>query len=82
MLLLWKKPWKNLCTLQPCISSVKVRINREILKKAENEYQYLSLTGDMLDVQVLSEYNEAKAVMRMQYIEELQYPLMYVEEVD
>ncbi len=68
--------------LQPCISSVKVRINREILKEAGNEYQYLSLTGDMLDVRLVSEYNEVKSVVRMKYIEELQYPLMYVEKVD
>ncbi len=69
-------------TLQPCISSVKVRIDREMLKKAENEYEYLSLTGDMLDVKVTSGYQETKVVVRMHYIEELQYPLMYVEEVD
>jgi hypothetical protein len=69
-------------TLQPCISSVKVRIDREMLEKAENEYEYLSLTGDMLDVKVTSGYLESKVVVRMHYIEELQYPLMYVEEVD
>ena len=69
-------------TLQPCISCVKVSINREMLEKAENEYEYLSLTGDMLDVRVSSQYQEVKAVVRMHYIEELQYPLMYVEEVD
>lgn len=68
--------------LQPCILGVEVRINREMLKAAENEYQYLSLTGDMLDVRVFSEYEEVKVVVRMRFIEELQYPLMYVEEVD
>jgi dihydroneopterin aldolase len=69
-------------TLQPCISNVKVRIDREMLEKAENEYEYLSLTGDMLDVKVTSGYPETRVVVRMHYIEELQYPLMYVEEVD
>ncbi|NYB51044.1 MAG: dihydroneopterin aldolase family protein [Methanobacteriaceae archaeon] len=69
-------------SLQPCISSVKVQINRELLKETENEYDYLSLTGDMLDVRLVSEYKGVRAVVRMQYIEELQYPLMYVEEVD
>ena len=69
-------------TLQPCINGVNVRINREMLQKAENEYEYLSLTGDMLDVRVSAQYQDVKAVVRMHYIEELQYPLMYVEEVD
>ncbi|PKL71370.1 MAG: dihydroneopterin aldolase, partial [Methanobacteriales archaeon HGW-Methanobacteriales-2] len=69
-------------TLQPCINNVQVSINREMLEKADNEYEYLSLTGDMLDVRVSSQYQEVNAVVRMHYIEELQYPLMYVEEVD
>jgi dihydroneopterin aldolase len=77
-----EKAMEESLQLQPCINSVKVRINREILKKAKNEYNYLSLTGEMLDVRVVTEYNEVKVVVRMQYIEELQYPLMYVEEVD
>ena len=77
-----EKAMEQSLTLQPCINSVEVRIDREMLEKAENEYDYLSLTGDMLDVRVSSEYNETKVVVRMHYIEELQYPLMYVEEVD
>jgi dihydroneopterin aldolase len=77
-----EKAMEESLQLQPCISSVKVTINREILKIAKNEYNYLSLTGDMLDVRLVTEYNEVKVVVRMQYIEELQYPLMYVEEVD
>ena len=72
----------NSLELQPCIKGVKVKIDREMLKQSENEYQYLSLTGDMLDVQVVSEYGEVTVKVRMRYIEELHYPLMYVEEVD
>ena len=77
-----EKAMEQSLTLQPCISSVKVRIDRETLENAENEYDYLSLTGDMLDVRVSSQYQEVKVVVRMHYIEELQYPLIYVEEVD
>ncbi|MBF4475144.1 MULTISPECIES: dihydroneopterin aldolase family protein [Methanobacterium] len=77
-----EKAMEQSLTLQPCINSVEVRINRETLENAGNEYQYLSLTGDMLDVKVTSEFEGVKVVVRMHYIEELQYPLMYVEEVD
>ena len=69
-------------TLQPCIESVNVKINPQLMEEAENEYQYLSLTGEMLDVRVVSQYEGVKVVVRMHYIEELQYPLMYVEEID
>lgn len=68
--------------LQPCIKEVQVKIIRDMLDEIHNDYQYVSLSGDMLDVKVFSEFEDHKAVIRMKFIDELQYPLMYVEEVD
>ena len=68
--------------LQPCIGEIEIKIDRKILEKIENEYDYISLTGEMLDVKVVSEYSDKRAVIRLKFIEELNYPLMYVEEVD
>ncbi|MGI6482658.1 MAG: dihydroneopterin aldolase family protein [Methanobacterium sp.] len=68
--------------LQPCIVRVDIEINRDFLKKTENRYQYLSLTGEMLDARVVSEYDGIKIAVRMKYIEDLEYPLMYVEDID
>ncbi|MGO9386682.1 MAG: dihydroneopterin aldolase family protein [Methanobacterium sp.] len=67
--------------LQPCINEVKIIINREMLGQIKNEFQYVSLSGDMLDIKVFSEYEGHMAIIRMKFIEELQYPLMYVEDV-
>ncbi len=36
----------------------------------------------MLDVRVVSVYRDSKAVIRMKFIDELDYPLMYLEEVE
>jgi len=68
--------------LQPCVDEVKVTINRDMLQDIENEYEYTSLNGNMLDVKVVSLFRDSKAVIRMKFMEELDYPLMYVEEVD
>ena len=67
--------------LQPCISNVEIKIKREILNKVENEFDYISLTGEMLDVKVVSDYSDSRAVIRLKFIDELNYPLMFVEEV-
>ncbi len=67
--------------LQPCISNVEIKIKREILNKVENEFDYISLTGDMLDVKVVSDFSDNRAVIRLKFIDELNYPLMFVEEV-
>jgi dihydroneopterin aldolase len=77
-----EKSIKTSMELQPCINKVKIEINKDILKKIENEYDYVSLTGEMLDVKVESNYSDRIAVIRLKYISELKYPLMYVEDVD
>lgn len=69
---------KESMELQPCIDSVEVKIDFGD-SGLENEYAYVSLTGEMLDVKVVSTYQGVGAVIRMRYVEELNYPLMYVE---
>ena len=77
-----EKSIKEAMELQPCIEKVEVMINREILEEAKSEFNYVSLNGDMMDIQVVSKYRGKKAVLRMEYIKDLKYPLMYVEDVD
>lgn len=73
---------KEAMELQPCVDKVDVIINREMLEDIENKFEYTSLNGNMLDVRVVSVYRDSKAVIRMKFIEELDYPLMYLEEVE
>jgi dihydroneopterin aldolase len=77
-----EKSIKEAMELQPCIEKVEVNINREILEEAKSGFNYVSLNGDMMDIRVVSKYSGKKAVLRMEYIEDLKYPLMYVEDVD
>lgn len=77
-----EKSIEDAMTLQPCINKVEIKIDREILEKIKNEYEYISLTGEMLNVKVVSDYSDKRAVIRLKYIPELNYPLIYVEEVD
>lgn len=42
-------------------------------------FDYTTLSGDMLQVRVEIEYKGIKALGRLEYVEELDYPLMYVE---
>ncbi|NLK25573.1 MAG: dihydroneopterin aldolase [Euryarchaeota archaeon] len=67
--------------VQPFVEDVKVMIRRDTLRRKKNEYDYQSLTGDMLDVTVTIRINEIKVIGRMQYIDAIKYPLMYVQEI-
>ena len=77
-----EKSIKEAMELQPCIEEVEVKIDREILEEAKSEFNYVSLNGDMLDIRVVSKYDDKKAVLRMEYIEDLKYLLMYIESID
>ncbi len=63
--------------LQPAIEDVEVKINLN----DNTEFDYISLSGDMLDVRIHTLIDNIKAVIRIEYIEELNYPLMYVEKI-
>ncbi len=45
-------------------------------------YDYTTLSGDMLEAAVEVEYKGIKAKGRLKYIEELDYPLMYIEYIE
>ncbi|MDR3223434.1 MAG: dihydroneopterin aldolase family protein [Methanobrevibacter sp.] len=67
--------------LQPAIEMADVSIDLNRIKQANTEFNYVSLSGDMLDVKIYSKINDSLAIIRMEFIEELNYPLMYVEEI-
>ena len=64
---------------QPYVKDVSVKIDRTNLTKGP--YGYNSLVGEMLDVSLTVEHDGVIVKARMSFLEELDYPLMYVEEV-
>lgn len=67
--------------LQPAIEDVKVNIRFDKLEKSMTEFEYTSLNGDMLDVKIYTKVENVTATIRIEFIEELNYPLMYVEDI-
>ena len=68
--------------LQPAIEDVQVKIRFDKLEEAMTEFDYTSLTGDMLDVRIFTKVDNVTAVIRIEFVEELNYPLMYVENIE
>lgn len=68
--------------LQPAIEDVKVNVRFDKLEESMTEFEYTSLTGDMLDVKIFTKVDNVKATIRIEFIEELNYPLMYVEDIE
>lgn len=70
------------CRVQPFVESVKVRIGRSKLKRKRGQYDYVSLTGDMLEVTLVVRYKGTRVRASMRLVEEMNYPLMYIESVE
>ena len=68
--------------LQHAIEDVEVEIRFDKLEESMTEFDYTSLTGDMLDVKIHTKVENVKAIIRIEFIEELNYPLMYVEKIE
>lgn len=68
--------------VQPFVENVRVKIDRSKLKKKRGQYDYVSLTGEMLDVTLVVRYKSAKVRASMRLIEEMNYPLMFIEEIE
>jgi hypothetical protein len=68
-------------SLQPWVSSVEVKIEREKVRESENKFNYCELRGDMLDVTVAIRYKAVEVHARVKYDEEMDCPLMRIEKV-
>ena len=67
--------------VQPFVKEAHVKIDRSKLREKSTEFDYLTLTGDMLDVRLTIKFREIELVCEMKHIKEMNYPLMYVKEV-
>lgn len=76
-----EKAMEESLNLQPAIEDVEVEIRFDKLAESMTEFDYTSLTGDMLDVKIHTKVDDVTAIIRIEFIEELNYPLMYVEDI-
>lgn len=72
---------ENGVRIQPFVKDVRVHIRRERLRAKRDEYDYLTLTGSMLEVSLTIRYKNVEVKAEMKYIQEMEYPLMMIKEV-
>ncbi|RLG26985.1 hypothetical protein DRN85_01395 [Methanosarcinales archaeon] len=77
-----EKAMEESVSLQPFVTSVRVKIDREKVKSSLNEFGYCELDGDMLDVRLTSQVDRATVTAKLSYDNELEYPLMKIVSID
>jgi len=73
----------NAMALQPHKRSVRLKIDRSVLKgEKAHPYDYETLKGRHMDLTVVSEYGDSRVTLRMRYVPDVDFTLMYVEKIE
>ncbi len=68
--------------IQPFVEDAEVQISKKELKSKKGEFDYVSLSGNMLKVRLVVEYGDVRVTAGMKFIKEINYPLMYIEKIE
>jgi hypothetical protein len=53
-----------------------------MLKRKRGQFDYTSLTGEMLDVSLVVNYKGTRVEAEMKFVKEMNYPLMFIKKVE
>lgn len=67
--------------LQPGIDKVEIIIDEKKLNEQLSDFDYTDLNGELLDIKIYSKIETVRVIVRMKFIDELNYPLMYIEDI-
>ncbi len=67
---------------QPYIKSVKIHLDREKISGTKaSEFDYDEITGKIIRAEIIVEYESVQVVAKVEWIDELEYPLMFIENI-
>ncbi|MHA2392024.1 MAG: dihydroneopterin aldolase family protein, partial [Promethearchaeota archaeon] len=67
---------------QPYVESVLVILDKEkILGNKNAPFNYDEITGKIIRAELFLKYEDVEVQAKVDWIEELQYPLMYIEKI-
>ena len=67
---------------QPYVKSIKINLNEEkIVGNKKTPFDYDEISGEIIQAEVMIEYESILISAKIKWVEDLQYPLMYIEEI-
>ena len=67
---------------QPYVKFVKVNLNKNrISGNKTTEFDYDEITGKIINAKIIVEYETVEIIAKIKWVENLQYPLMYIEKI-
>lgn len=67
---------------QPYVKSVKINLDRDRIKgNKETEFDYDEISGNLISALVILEFRNVQITAKVEWVEELKYPLMFIEKI-
>ena len=67
---------------QPYVKSVKINIDREKIEGDKStEFEYDEITGKVINATVVLEYKSVEITAKVEWVDDLKYPLMFIEKI-
>jgi hypothetical protein len=67
---------------QPYVKSVKIELIKDkIVGNKSTPFDYDEITGKIIQAELLINYEDIEVLAKIDWIEEMQYPLMYIEKI-
>jgi hypothetical protein len=68
---------------QPFVKSVRIILDRDkIVGTKFSEFDYDEITGKIIRAEIVLKYENIEVKAKIDWIEEMQYPLMYIEKIN
>jgi hypothetical protein len=77
-----EKAIEKTMSLQPYIERLEVKIDTSKMRQPSHPYDYGEVGGRNLSVKLVSKYGKARVYMKMFFVAELDYPLMFIEKIE
>ena len=67
---------------QPYVKSIKINLDTEkIVGDKNSEFDYDEITGKIIRAELVLEYKSIRVIAKIDWIEDLKYPLMFIEKI-
>ncbi len=68
---------------QPYVQSVKITLDKRNIKgNKSTEFDYDEISGKIIHAELTVKYDTIEVLAKIDWIEDLQYPLMYIEKIN
>lgn len=77
-----EKGIESAISCQPYVKSVKINLDRKkIIGDKSTQFDYDEITGKIIRAEVILNYESVEILAKIDWIEDLEYPLMYIEKI-